>query len=394
MSFRLMSNSRSATEKMCVFGMSEPVYAHYGGIYLGRTSVYRIPFLLDLTKTVNPHIAIAGMSGSGKSYMLKNLIVRLAVYDSPNILVIDWNGEYSGVMEFIGGNEYVASNTFAGNTEAEEGHRDAGVICSYSGKEVRFLQLLQGISSLNLCALRDDQQRKSLVYLVMHMLIEHMHGRGIVGNMRLVVILDEAWRALDNQSIVQQLYREGRKYGLSIVTATQSVSDISKGVISNSACLFMFRLQGDGDLRWLVDNGVLEQGEAVSIGELPVGSCLAHITYRDAGHPQSFFLDKIDGFSTDLYKVDTGDEMEYKISANMLDEVGNRLGLDNRTKNRIRNMIERGGSRTDLVGLIREMIGAGLDRPTIIAYIRMLNIPDIETVEAYENSKDVRLETE
>ncbi len=363
---------------MCIFAMSEPGVAHGEGVYLGRTSIYKIPLMLDLRATVNPHISILGISGAGKSYMLKNLMIREVVYNSANVLILDWNGEYSDTVHFLGGNDRVIERDKSIPSSEDEG----------------FAELLHGVNSINLHKLRDDEERKRVVYSVIRSLIEYMHGRGIGERMRLFVVLDEAWRTLDNPDMVQQLYREGRKYGISVVTATQAVGDVSRGVISNSACLFIFKLQGDNDAGWLVESGVVEKGNAALLGELPVGSCMVRINYKGEGRASTFFLDRIDGFSTDVCHITKGDRMKYEISLSRILEALDRLVENRAAKERIRSFLESGNGRTELVNLIREMMRLGFDRATIVTFTRSIGVNDIDTVEAYENAKDVRLDIE
>ncbi len=376
MGYSDFSNSKSASDRLCLFAMSEPGYAHGEGVYLGRTSIYKIPLMLDLHATVNPHISILGMSGAGKSYMLKNLIIREVVYNSSNTLILDWNGEYSDTVRFLNGNDIVIGRGGSVPSSEDEG----------------FAELLRGVNSINLHRLRDDEERKRVVYSAIRSLIEYMHGRGIGERMRLFVVLDEAWRMLDNPDMVQQLYREGRKYGISVVTATQAVGDVSRGVISNSACLFIFKLQGDSDVAWLVESGVVEKGNAALLGELPVGACMVRINYKGVGRASAFFLDRIDGFSTDLRYITKGDRMKYEISLSKMLEALDRLVVDRAAREGIRSFLESGNGRMELVNLVREMMRLGLDRATVVTFTRAIGVNDTDSVEAYENAKDVRLE--
>ncbi|MEM3827478.1 MAG: DUF87 domain-containing protein, partial [Candidatus Micrarchaeaceae archaeon] len=98
-----ISNSRIAAGRICIFRPSEPCGSEEGGIYIGRSLIYRLPFFLDASRLVNPHITVVGMSGSGKSYMLRSIIIRERVYCNAKIFVLDWNGEYRSTIEFLGG---------------------------------------------------------------------------------------------------------------------------------------------------------------------------------------------------------------------------------------------------------------------------------------------------
>jgi hypothetical protein len=84
--------------------MSEPYLdADADGVFVGRSAIYGTPFLLNLDCTINRNIAVLGMSGSGKSYFLKSMIIRSCIWRGSSVLIVDWNNEYRDVVRFLGG---------------------------------------------------------------------------------------------------------------------------------------------------------------------------------------------------------------------------------------------------------------------------------------------------
>ena len=63
-------------------------------IYVGRTKILGAPFYWSYNNVANPHIAVVGISGSGKSYFIKSFLLRAAFVWNTNALIIDWAGEY------------------------------------------------------------------------------------------------------------------------------------------------------------------------------------------------------------------------------------------------------------------------------------------------------------
>jgi len=63
-------------------------------IYVGRTEIFHAPFYWTYEDVSNPHIAIVGISGSGKSYFIKTFLMRASFVWESNALIIDWAGEY------------------------------------------------------------------------------------------------------------------------------------------------------------------------------------------------------------------------------------------------------------------------------------------------------------
>lgn len=69
-------------------------YDPASSIFIGRTRILQMPFYWSYENVANPHIAIVGISGSGKSYFIKTFLLRSAYVWNTNALVVDWAGEY------------------------------------------------------------------------------------------------------------------------------------------------------------------------------------------------------------------------------------------------------------------------------------------------------------
>jgi len=72
-------------------------------IFVGKTKVFHVPFNWDFKNVANPHIAVVGITGSGKSYFIKTFLVRAANVWSSNALILDWAGEYREWVRQTGG---------------------------------------------------------------------------------------------------------------------------------------------------------------------------------------------------------------------------------------------------------------------------------------------------
>ncbi len=72
-------------------------------IYLGKTKWLSVPVFWDYKKLINPHIAIVGITGSGKSYLVKTFITRTSLIWKTNAIILDWAGEYGKWVHQAGG---------------------------------------------------------------------------------------------------------------------------------------------------------------------------------------------------------------------------------------------------------------------------------------------------
>lgn len=72
-------------------------------IYIGRTKIFHVPFNWTYQRTTNPHIAVVGITGSGKSYFVKTFLTRASFVWGTNAFIIDWAGEYRDWVKQAGG---------------------------------------------------------------------------------------------------------------------------------------------------------------------------------------------------------------------------------------------------------------------------------------------------
>ncbi len=79
--------------------MSDPMES----IYIGNTKVFKVPFSWSFLNITNPHIAVVGITGAGKSYFVKTLLVRANYIWGTNAIIIDFAGEYKAWVKQSGG---------------------------------------------------------------------------------------------------------------------------------------------------------------------------------------------------------------------------------------------------------------------------------------------------
>ena len=74
-----------------------------GGIYYGVNAVSKNLLICNRKKLLNPHGFILGVSGSGKSFSMKEAITFIALSTDDDIIVIDAEREYSDLIRALGG---------------------------------------------------------------------------------------------------------------------------------------------------------------------------------------------------------------------------------------------------------------------------------------------------
>ncbi|MGC8888516.1 MAG: ATP-binding protein [Candidatus Micrarchaeia archaeon] len=72
-------------------------------IFIGITKIFRVPFTWTYANLTNPHIAIVGITGAGKSFLVKTFLIRASYVWNANAIIIDWAGEYKAWVKQSGG---------------------------------------------------------------------------------------------------------------------------------------------------------------------------------------------------------------------------------------------------------------------------------------------------
>ncbi|MCL5430446.1 MAG: DUF87 domain-containing protein [Candidatus Marsarchaeota archaeon] len=362
MGIHSLSNSMHAISNISIINVDEPEPKEDTGVYIGKTMVYRIPFFLDSSLLVNPHISIIGMTGSGKTYFLRGYITRKVLYQNSSLFIIDWNGEYDETIRFLGGE-----------------------ITKYkSNSKIDYLLLRDGVNSINLAHLDNDRERMVAANTIVNSIIEAMHGMPIGDKMEKLIVLDEAWKMLGETKLLSQLFREGRKYNFSVIISTQLAKDIANDTIANSGSIFIFRLQNSDDYSLLVDAGIISPTNKNTISGLNVGSCMLRLAYKSENLHKNFFIKKVDGFSIYAYTI-AGDGMQISVSNQKFQEITDRAFKDNLIRGKVIEFIESNGRSVDLKGFIALLIRLGICRGEIVVYLRLLGANDTDIMLAYRD---------
>ncbi len=226
------------------------------GIYLGNSSTMSKPFFIDFENLINPHIFVVGMTGSGKTFMVKNLMLKLFGCLNSTIFLLDFTGEYSSFAAFIN------SKTFSKNSLKYAYEKDEN-----------------SVFYLNL-ELLSEKQKIATSTEIISFLVEFMRERKIGTKNKLFIIIDEAWKVIHEKSEINTLIREGRKYSIGVILSSQIIEDIDQKILSNFSSLFVFRTQNMETLEKLKVNYQIPQEYVEKIQNLTVGNCIAIMIYN------------------------------------------------------------------------------------------------------------------
>lgn len=74
-----------------------------GGFFLGKNQTTGNPIIIDRAQLQNPHMFLLGVPGSGKSILLKQIVIAFALSTDDDILISDPEGEFSPLVRALGG---------------------------------------------------------------------------------------------------------------------------------------------------------------------------------------------------------------------------------------------------------------------------------------------------
>jgi DNA helicase HerA-like ATPase len=72
-------------------------------IFIGITKLFNVPFTWTFANLTNPHLAVVGITGAGKSFFVKTFLARASYIWNTNAIIIDWAGEYKAWVKQSGG---------------------------------------------------------------------------------------------------------------------------------------------------------------------------------------------------------------------------------------------------------------------------------------------------
>ena len=172
------------------------------------------PFRLDLS-TDGPHVLVAGTTGSGKSELLRTLVVGLAVECSPkhlNVVLVDFKG--GGAFDVVRDLPHVVG-MITDLDEALVARALVGLRAELERRERLFRKL--GVSAFN----------EAVAALEAHVSHDAVSPEGLA---RLVIVIDEfAALATDYGELmgsIIDLAARGRSLGMHLVLATQRPSGV------------------------------------------------------------------------------------------------------------------------------------------------------------------------
>ncbi len=347
---RQILNSKSIANLMYMPKIEEPTARFTNSIcgsaiFIGNSYTYSMPILVNFDKLLNPHVLTIGMTGSGKTFLMKSLIMRLSVLEGSRIILIDFTGEYQKSLDL--------QSVDISETDPEQ----------YNENEIIYFNL----------ANIPEAQKISISSEILQKSVSLMRKQEINPNKRIFIVLDEAWKLLNKEVSLETIIREGRKYGIGLILSSQLVDDADSTILSNIATLFLFRTQNKKSLERIAKNYNLAENQISKVQDLELGSCLAIQVYK-SDQRSAFIVRKVIGLNfNDMIKIKIGNQMGIDVSSGDFEKLLSKL-CGEKSAGIAKLVKERG--EIPLNELFTELILCGADRRAILLEFRRLGFDD------------------
>ncbi len=339
---------------------NEAIEYSKGGVFVGRSLEYSMPFFLNFRSLLNPHTFILGMSGSGKTYLMKSLMLKIYSLLGCRIVVIDLNGEYAELSNSDMGDSSLELDRLFG-IEDRKGNKEDCAIIYYDLKNL------------------EEKEKSRRVFDLLNKIDKNMRFWNADGDFRVFIFLDEAWKFLKEINSLESIVREGRKYGVGIVMASQMLEDIDIPMLYNSAVLFVFRIQNKNSLNKLSKSYGLDEKTLNRIQNLEVGECFVVQTHKTKRR-DAFFIKQVIGVRLrDYLTILFGDDM-IKIEYGRFRKMVNELVRDD-PSDLIRKISAE--KEVELSYLVACLIRLKADRRKMLRCLMKLKIPEEDISDAF-----------
>lgn len=253
-------------------GEIEPPHPDEGEYIVGTIPGTNFPVFIDIVSAVTYHLAILGVTGSGKSVFARNLL-RQIVNEGIKIICVDFTGEYKIKMSDLISGHLIDGKTNTDIFSAIDAiGRELDKFPNQRDEEVlkKSKKILEEGFDQAISKFVDDEGRKAVIFelpdvsnstgILMYtkwffQSLFKLAREGKIADNRICVVLEEAhtvvpeWNFLgvdDRRSSsvvnsISQIALQGRKYGIGFMVIAQRTANVSKTVLTQCNSVVAFQ---------------------------------------------------------------------------------------------------------------------------------------------------------
>ena len=137
--------------------------------------------------------------------------------------------------------------------------------------DIDFTKLMNKTSAVQLKDFPTEAVKTAIAEFFLNKLCYFVYSLNKSKKIRLCCVIDEAHRLMYENSPLDKLLRESRKYGISVILASQRPSDFSETVLANSGALLSFQCSLEKDAKFVAKQFNLDYRKIKNLTEPGLG---------------------------------------------------------------------------------------------------------------------------
>lgn len=130
-----------------------------------------------------------------------------------------------------------------------------------------FEKVLEKTTSIELKDFPTEDVKSAIAEFFLNKFIYYLYSAGRTDKLRLYCIVDEAHRLLYDNSPLDRLLREARKYGAGIILSSQRPSDFSETILANAGGILSLQCNLEGDAKFMAKQMGIDYKDILNLNE-------------------------------------------------------------------------------------------------------------------------------
>lgn len=203
---------------------------------LGNIPGTTLPSVINLDEAVSHHMAILGITGSGKSFLAREIVKKLA--SDTMIICVDFTGEWARKMT-NDGSEYTVLNK-ENIDNFLKNNKGIGIVeLPDMSNTVRIIEATENLFSIIFNFAKKNYDNKTVKKICL--ILEEAHT--IVPESSFLGVNNFDSKAIVNK--MGQIALQGRKYGVGLLIIAQRTANVSKTVLTQCNTVICFQAFDD-----------------------------------------------------------------------------------------------------------------------------------------------------
>jgi len=370
------------------------------GARLGSLRDFQAPVNLSVSKLMEKHVGVFGRTGSGKSYTAGVLAEGLLDHEQP-LVVVDPHGEYASLkVDSVGAPSDYPVVEYADLEFNPDADRDLDL------DDLDPLELVRPgqATVLNLRGMDIGRQEEAVSALLDALFLARKRDR----IPRTKVFLEEAHlfapqRKNETRPVIENIAKEGRKFGFSLALVSQRPSEIHANTRAQMQAFAIHKLTDDTDIKKIISSAEgldsswgtqiqkLETGEVLLVGDVIASPAFVDVRERRTKHHEgSEGTFQTSDHARDVAAIDNRQEqLDEEVTAATVARLKKRIEEIEAERDRLRERLEN-GSGTESPERIEELEATVEEQRETIETLRADARDQENTIEELEEQVEDR----